>query len=61
MFGQHSRPHHIDLNDVDVAGLRTEDLLVERQPLGCRIRRGNHFDVVAGLFRPRLDSLLAEL
>ncbi|MCY1441492.1 hypothetical protein D9M71_578100 [compost metagenome] len=61
MFGQHPWPHHIDLNDVDVGGLRTEDLLVERQPLGRRVRRGNHLDVVAGLFRPRLDSLLAQL
>ncbi|MOA27522.1 hypothetical protein D3C78_1484040 [compost metagenome] len=61
MFGKHPRPHHVDLDDVDVAGLRTEDLLVERQPLGRRVRGGNHFDAVAGLLRPRLDGLLAQL
>ncbi|MNF68453.1 hypothetical protein D3C84_503100 [compost metagenome] len=61
VIGEHAGPDHIDLDDVDIGRLGAENLLIEGQPLGCRIGRRHHLDAVAGLFRPDFDGFLAQL
>src|SRR5215203_103137 len=58
---QDSGPDDVDLEHVDVAGTRSEQLLVERQALSCGIPGRDDLDRVAGLLRPGVDALLADL
>ena len=39
VIGQQAGPHHVDLHDVDIAGVGGENLLIERQALSRRVGR----------------------
>jgi hypothetical protein len=54
VLGENARPHHVDLEHVDVVGFCRQKLLVERQLLAGRARRGDHPHRVAGALRPGL-------
>jgi hypothetical protein len=61
VVGEDAGPDHVDLVDVDVGRAGRQDLLVERQALGRRVRRRDHLDLVAGRRGPGVGAFLAEL
>ena len=60
MVGEDARPDDVDLEDVDVGGAGGEELLIEREPL-VGDRRGDQLDLIAGLLRPCIGAVLADL
>src|SRR5262249_46208437 len=61
MRGEQARPDDVDLEYIDIRGLRRQDLQVEGEAICRRVRRRDELYLIAGLLGPSLGAGLAEL